>query len=249
MQTTIFAHRGASSLAPENTFPAFKLAYDLGTEGIETDVQLTKDNVPVLIHDENIKRTTNGSGYVKDLTFNELQKLDAGAWFSREYQGTRIASLESLLQWICGKNLFLNIELKNNKIDYPNMESIVLKMVDHYKVLNHTIFSTFNPVSISRMRKLNPNIEIAFLTSRRNKNLVNYAKSIGANAVHIRFRLLRKELVQACQQENMAIRVYTVNHGNRMLDCFHQGCDGIFTDKPLKAKNYRRLYSNKINRK
>src|SRR5690625_7696118 len=79
LPTKIFAHRGASQFAPENTMPAFQLAYELGAEGIETDVHLTKDLVPVLIHDEQLKRTTNGYGYVKDYTFNELQNFDAGS--------------------------------------------------------------------------------------------------------------------------------------------------------------------------
>lgn len=82
MTTKIIAHRGASKLAPENTMYAFELAYNLGAEGIETDVQLTKDNIPVLIHDETVRRTTNSNGYVKDFTFEELSTLDAGSWFS-----------------------------------------------------------------------------------------------------------------------------------------------------------------------
>src|SRR5690625_7581403 len=113
MSNAIFAHRGASKYAPENTMAAFKFAYELGAEGIETDVQLTKDNIPVLIHDERVKRTTNGTGYIKDLTWNQVKQLDAGSWFSKKFTGAGIISLDEFLQWIQFKPLYLNIELKN----------------------------------------------------------------------------------------------------------------------------------------
>lgn len=113
--TKIIAHRGSSALAPENTMAAFELAYEQGAEGIETDVHLTKDNIPVLIHDENVKRTTNSTGYIKDYTFDQLKQFDAGSWFSVKYAGSTIISLEEFLNWFQDKALCLNIELKNRR--------------------------------------------------------------------------------------------------------------------------------------
>ena len=109
METKIYAHRGASKYAPENTMPAFQLALDMNADGIETDVQLTKDGVPILIHDEKLKRTTTGSGYVKDYTLEELQQLDAGSWFDATFTGTKLITLEQLLQWIKPTYLLLNL--------------------------------------------------------------------------------------------------------------------------------------------
>lgn len=236
MSTKIIAHRGASKLAPENTLPAFQLAYDLGADGIETDVQLTKDQVPVLIHDEGLKRTTNGYGYVKDYTYQELKQLDAGSWFSISYSNTRIMSLEEFLHWIKDKPLCLNIELKNNKIDYKRLENIVYTMVKDFQLLDRTILSTFNPKSILRMNRLDPSINSAFLTSRRRKDLVAYAQSLGAHAIHAKYRLLSRKLVDRCHQEKMDLRIYTVNKTIQLKRCFNLNCSGIITDVPRKAK-------------
>lgn len=238
--TKIFAHRGASQLAPENTMPAFELAYESGAEGIETDVHLTKDFVPVLIHDEHLKRTTNGIGYIKDYTFNQLAQLDAGSWFSNEFAGTRIISLDSFLQWSKPKGFSLNIELKNNKINYQHLEKIVYELIDYYQLQDRTILSTFNKNSIKRMKQFT-DIEIALLTSRGNKNLVSLAKEIGANSLHIKYRLLKSKLVNQARQENIPVRVYTVNKRTHMMKCFSYQCDAIFTDIPDLGLKHRKL--------
>ena len=239
LETKIIAHRGASKYAPENTMPAFKLAYQLKSEGIETDVQLTKDNIPVLIHDEHVKRTTNGTGYIKELSFEQLRQLDAGSWHSKEFAGTQLISLEEFLQWIADKPLYLNIELKNNKIDYKHLESIVYEMVEYYQLLNRTTLSTFNPRSVSRLKSFNKEIGVAFLTSKRNKNLVSYAYELGANAIHIKYRLLNQLLIDQCKKKDMAVRIYTINRSAQMSKCFKHETTGIFTDVPDKALNYR----------
>ncbi|WP_249871931.1 glycerophosphodiester phosphodiesterase [Oceanobacillus saliphilus] len=239
--TKIIAHRGASKFAPENTMPAFELAYEMKAEGIETDVHLTKDKIPVLIHDEHVKRTTNCSGFIRDYNFSELQHFDAGSWFSSKYAGTSIISLQEFLEWAMDKPLDLNIELKNSKIDYKNMEAIVYEMVDHYQLLNRTTLSTFNPVSVQRLKFLNKKIGVALLHSRKRKDLIVYAKNLGANAIHINYRLLRKSLVQQCKQEDMTIRVYTVNKFVPIMRSFYLECDGIFTDVPNKALRYRSI--------
>ncbi|SHF58753.1 glycerophosphodiester phosphodiesterase [Ornithinibacillus halophilus] len=242
MTTKIIAHRGASKFAPENTMPAFQLAYEMNAEGIETDVQLTKDNVPVLIHDEHVKRTTNGVGYIKDLKYEQLKQLDAGSWFHHNYVGTTIVSLEEFLKWAISKPLYLNIELKNNKIEYRHIESIVYEMLQHYQLLNRTTISTFNPNSVKRMKNLFDDVETAFLTSKRDKNLVEYASKIGANAIHIKYRLLNPLLVKMSHKKKMPVRVYTVNRIRQMMYCYQQNCDGIITDIPNKAITARELH-------
>lgn len=240
MTTKIIAHRGASKLAPENTMPAFKLALQMNADGIETDIQLTKDNIPVIIHDEHVKRTTDGIGYIKDLTFEQLKQLDAGSWFSSEFLGTSIISLNEFLQWVKDTPLCLNIELKNNKIDYKHLEAIAYEMIDYYQLLNRTTFSSFNPSSVKRMHSFTNNVGVSFLTSKKNKSLVKYAKELGATGIHIKYRLLHPLLAEQCQQENMTLRVFTINKLSRMTNCFKHQCDGIFTDVPdigLKCRN------------
>ncbi|MFD1039210.1 glycerophosphodiester phosphodiesterase [Virgibacillus byunsanensis] len=245
MNTKIIAHRGASKLAPENTMPAFKLAYRLDAEGIETDVHLTKDNIPVLIHDELVNRTTNGTGYIKDYTYDQLKQLDAGSWFNSKFAGTTILTLEEFLQWAQDKSLYLNIELKNNKIDYENLESIVYDMVNYYQIAKQTTLSTFNPTSVRRMEFFRNTMGVALLVSKKKHNLVSYAKELGASAIHIKYRLLSPQLVEQCHREDMIIRVYTVNRLTHIMQSFTSGCDSIFTDVPHKALQYRELFMYK----
>ncbi|GAB3791565.1 glycerophosphodiester phosphodiesterase [Virgibacillus kimchii] len=239
MKTKIIAHRGASKYAPENTMHAFHLAYRMEADGIETDVQLTKDDIPVLIHDENVKRTTDGYGYVRDFTFHELKNLDAGGWFSNKYKGAHILSLDEFLQWAANKSLYLNIELKNNKIDYRHLESFVYERVNHYRLLNRTTLSTFNPNSIKRLKKYRDHVEIAFLTSKRLKNIIGTVKEIGGNALHVKYNILHKALVEESRQKNMPLRVYTVNKKMRIIRCIKYQVDGIITDVPDHARAIR----------
>lgn len=241
MYTKIFAHRGASMYAPENTMSAFHLAYELGAEGIETDVHLTKDQIPVLIHDETIDRTTDGSGYIKDYTFNQLKNLNAGLWFSHQYDGAQIISLEEFLIWSKPKPLYLNIELKNNKIEYNHLETIVYEMLQYYQLLDRTIISTFNVKSLRLMKQYHLKVQSALLTSRRPKNLIQKAISLGVNSIHIKYSSLRTTLVKHAHRENISIRVYTVNKPIQMMRCFAQRCDGLFTDVPDRGIKYRNL--------
>ncbi|WP_010093148.1 glycerophosphodiester phosphodiesterase [Ornithinibacillus scapharcae] len=247
MTTKIIGHRGASKLAPENTMYAFELAYQLGAEGIETDVQLTKDNVPVLIHDETLKRTTNGTGYVKEFTYEELKQLDAGSWFASEFSDARIISLEEFLVWIKPKDLYLNIELKNNKIDYQDLESIVYESLKSHRLIDRTTISTFSSKSIKRLSKYKNDLEIAYLTSKKKPNLVEYAKDLGANALHIKYRLLNSELMQQAIAQKMPVRIYTVNKYKQMMNCYQLNCNGIFTDVPYKAITFRKVFQFKRN--
>lgn len=245
MKTLIYAHRGASKLAPENTLPAFQLAYQMGADGIETDIQLTKDNIPILIHDEKLQRTTNGIGFVQNYTYHELQNLDAGSWFSEKYVGTKILSLTDFLEWIKDKPLQLNIELKNNIIDYAHLESIVYQMLVSFGVLKRSLISSFNPISIERFSKIDPNVPTGFLTSRKKKYMISFLKQIGASAVHIKYRQVNTDFVEYCHSHQINVRTYTVNKPSNIMRAYHYGCDAIFTDVPHIALEYRKLYMDK----
>ncbi|TMN20750.1 glycerophosphodiester phosphodiesterase [Lentibacillus cibarius] len=247
MPTNIFAHRGASGHAPENTMAAFELAYRQGADGIETDVHLTKDNIPVLMHDEQVNRTTNGAGYIKDYSLKQLKQLDAGSWFSSAFADSKILSLDEFLTWIRHKALYLNIELKNNKIDYTNLETIIYNRLAHYGLLHRSILSTFNPNSMMRLKKAETDTETALLISRRfkHKKLITYALDLEASAVHIKYRHLRQRLVDRIHQKQLAVRVFTVNELNHMVRCFSMGCDAIFTDYPEAAVQSRRQFNNR----
>ncbi|MGM8214044.1 glycerophosphodiester phosphodiesterase [Bacillaceae bacterium W0354] len=234
----IFAHRGASKYAPENTMPAFKLAKKLGADGIELDVQLTKDDVPVIIHDENIRRTTNGTGFVQDYTLEQLKQLDAGYWFSRRFIETPIVSLQEFLDWFVTTNLLLNVELKTNVIEYPLIEKYVLQLIHNYEVQDRTIISSFNPNSIKRVRELDPKINLAWLTKMPIRKADEFMTEIGANQAHVKARLLSSKMVKHMIQHDIPLRVYTVNRLSTLRKCMRLQVDGIFTDVPDIMKNF-----------
>ncbi|WP_058307518.1 glycerophosphodiester phosphodiesterase [Gracilibacillus massiliensis] len=235
MSTLIYAHRGASKQAPENTMPAFELGYKQGADGIETDVQLTKDGIPVLIHDETVNRTTNGTGFIKDLTYQELSALDAGSWKSDTYSDTRIPTLDDLLAWNKEKNLKLNLELKNNIISYPSIEKIVTEKLKDYNMVEQSVISSFNHNSIALLDSLNVEVDYALLTSKRTSDLISYSKDIHARGIHIRYRLLSNRFVTNAKQNGLYVAVYTVNSPLSISKVLRLGCHAMFTDVPKRA--------------
>lgn len=246
MTTIIFAHRGASKHAPENTMPAFELAYEQNADGIETDIQLTKDNIPVLIHDETVNRTTNNTGYVANYTYKELQLLDAGSWFSRQFAGTKIISLDYFLQWIKAKKMLVNLELKTNVIAYKDIEHIVYQVIKKYDMFNQVVISSFNHRSIERFNEIDPSITTAFLTSSNRNNLIPFTRSLKASGLHINYRLLNPKLLKQANNNALYVGCYTVNRAHQMMRCYRLGCYVIFTDLPGVAVDTRELFEQNI---
>ena len=124
----IWGHRGASGHAPENTLPAFRMAADMGADGVELDVQETKDGVLVVCHDETVDRTSNGAGWVKDFTFEEIRKLDFSGG-NAAYEGLKIPSMEEVLDLLAPTGLTINIELKTGIVFYDRIEEKILQLV------------------------------------------------------------------------------------------------------------------------
>ena len=234
LKTQIIAHRGASRYAPENTMPAFELAYEMGAHMIEFDVHLSKDLIPVIIHDEDVKRTTNGTGLVRDLTIEELKQLDAGSWFSPKFSETRISTLNELLIWLNDKELGANIELKNDKYEYQNIEGIVYDLLKEHQALDKVVISTFNINSIKRLQQYKDELNIALLTSKkRTKSKLSYLiEDLEIDAIHFKYNVLNHTLMKVSTQYNIDTRVYTVNKPAHMLQCFKYKCTGVITDVP-----------------
>lgn len=157
----IIGHRGYSKNYPENTMLAFKKAYEIGMDGIETDVQLTKDNQIVLIHDEKIDRTSNHNGYVKDYTLAELKSFNFNNHMPL-YE-CPIPTLEELLIYVKDHPMLLNIEIKTSKIQYPNLEQMTYDMVKKYGLLDKTFFSSFHLPSLVKLKEIDPNLTLGYL--------------------------------------------------------------------------------------
>jgi glycerophosphoryl diester phosphodiesterase len=234
MSPIIIGHRGASGYAPENTFSAFQLAQDLGGHGIEFDVQLTKDGIPLVIHDETLDRTTNLHGQVSTFTWEEIQKADAGSWMGEKWSGERVPRLADVLE-ACS-HLFLNIELKNSIVPYPGMEEIVIELLKRYCDLSRVIVSSFNPQSVLRLKQLEPQLRTGLLYEEEPNDVLKYARHLGVMAVHPDCRLLTEEKVRLFQGEGLQVNTWTVNEPEEMKKMVRMGVDGIITNYPDRLR-------------
>lgn len=225
-----FAHRGASSIYPENTILAFKEAIKLGCDGIELDVHKSKDNIIVVIHDEDIKRTYKGKGLIKDYTLEELKKFKCKKRGFEENDQCFIPTLEEVLQLICNNRIFLNIELKTDVIHYENIEEEVIDLIKRYDLKNRVLISSFNHRSLEICKSIDSEIQIGALYSKKIKNVIEYAKSLKVDAIHPRLTLISKELIDEAHNNGIKVNVYTVNKVSHMKKLIDLNVDGIFTD-------------------
>ncbi|MCY8375652.1 glycerophosphodiester phosphodiesterase [Bacillus inaquosorum] len=235
--TKIFAHRGASGQFPENTMLAFEKGIEAGADGIELDVQLTKDGRIVVIHDERLDRTTSLKGFVKDTAYDVIMTANAAAGHDQTYSDIKVPLLEDVLSWAEKKNFLINIELKNSVIRYEGMEEKVLEAVKRFNIEERVILSTFNHESLALCARLAPHIERAALTSDVLYQADRYITSIPASGYHPKLNspATADKVLKKMRNSSIKVRPYTVNRPEDMKRLFEAGADGIFTDFPAKA--------------
>jgi glycerophosphoryl diester phosphodiesterase len=238
--TQIFAHRGFSAAFPENTMKAFIEAEKVGANGLEIDVQLSKDGEVVIIHDEKVDRTTNGTGFIKDLTYKEIRKLDASYKNKKWLKKEPIPSFTELLEWMTTNSLICNVELKNGIFPYKGMEEKVVALIRYYNLENRIILSSFNHYSIVHCYQLAPEIEIAPLYSEGLFMPWVYAQSINAKGIHPKLIAAPNEIILSAMENGIAVRPYTVNKEVDMNRLFDIGCSALITDDPEKALEIQR---------
>lgn len=231
----IIAHRGASKQAPENTMAAFRKALELGAGGIETDVHFSADGHLVVIHDEQVDRTSNGKGLVKSKTLAELKSLDFGSWFAPEFSGEKIPELDELLQLVADWDGLLNIELKNGPVFYPGIEQAVAEAIRKYKLTNRTIISSFNHYSLVEIRRVCPEIKTAPLYMAGLYEPWEYARRMGATAIHPLFYNIVPEVMKGCKLNNIMVNPFTVDQPEQIRAMAEAGVDGIITNVPDAA--------------
>jgi glycerophosphoryl diester phosphodiesterase len=230
------AHRGASGYYPENTMLAFEKAIEMGCDGIETDVHLTKDGIAVICHDETIDRTTDGNGFIKDYTYKELLRFDAGIKFGDKFKGLKIPSLDEFIDLIKNRDLIINFELKDDKIKYKDIEKIVLDKIYKAKIEDNSIISSFNHYSVMKCRELDKNIKTGFLYDNQLYDPGSYGKRAGVYALHPNYITLEDDIVENIKNSNLKINTYTVNEEKDMTRLAKLGIDGIITNYPDKLK-------------
>ena len=227
-----FAHRGASKYYPENTILAIKEGIKTKATGLEIDVHKSKDNKLVVIHDEDIERTFIGKGLVKDYTLQELKSFKCRNKNFEDNLECRIPTLEEVLELVKESNIILNIELKTDEIHYDGIERDVIDLVNKYNLKNRIILSSFNHESIRICREIDSKIKTGLLYSKPIEDVVNYAKSFGANAIHPDIRLVSEGLIREAKKNNIEVNIYTVNSPILMRRLIAAEVSGVFSDYP-----------------
>ncbi|WP_087973785.1 glycerophosphodiester phosphodiesterase [Oceanobacillus rekensis] len=241
-ETKVYGHRGSMGDYPENTLLGFHEAIRQGVDGIELDVHMTKDGEIVVIHDETLDRTTDGTGFIKDLTLNEIKQYSAGGnkyehfskFDSASWSVEQVPTLKEVLELLKPYNIELNIELKTYVFNYEGIEEKILSLVESYGNGRKTIYSSFHLPSILRIKELNPAAEIAWLLNQSVPLLQDYLNELQIDALHIEKNLV---LTNVHQWKDLydKIRVWTVNGNDEMKQLLDLKVNTIMTDFPEKA--------------
>lgn len=226
VRTFLWAHRGASCCAPENTLAAFHAAMTMGADGLELDIHLSSDGVPVVIHDETLERTSDGCGPVARVSLAELQRLDAGGWFAAEFAGEPIPTLAAVLANFGGR-LRLNLELKEFRAGLA-----VLELLSHYADAD-IVISSFNLHLLYRLRRADDTLPLAVLCDTVNwRHALAVAREISACAFHPAVERVSRPLLAACRQAGLPVHVWTVDSAGLARSLTRAGVAGFFTNDP-----------------
>ncbi|MBI4546425.1 MAG: glycerophosphodiester phosphodiesterase [Ignavibacteriae bacterium] len=236
----IIAHRGASAHAPENTLASFKKAVELGADILELDVHQTRDSQLVVIHDNDVDRTTNGNGKIKDLTYAQLQQLDAGSWFSSQFKGEKIPLLKEVIE-LSPDSLTLLVELKEGSGYYPNIEERLVNLLRQQNVTHRVILKSFEDAILNRFRELAPEIprlkivvaELSFFNLVIERGI--QSGTILDDSVHylqVHWLGATKHFIDKAHRLGYKVFAWDVNDADRMKELINKGIDGIETDYP-----------------
>lgn len=226
-----YGHRGAMAIAPENTLVSMAAARDAGADGIEFDVQFAKDRSLVIIHDDRLERTTNGTGRVAEHTLAEIQALDAGGRFDARFAGERIPTLEQVFA-LPGRPMAMNIEIK---LDPPlaedtGLEQVVVDCIRRHRMEPRVLISSFNWHALRRIRRIAPDLRLGVLYG----HAIDEAEvaDLRAEAMHPRFTLVDAEMVKRAHGRGQQVNVWTVNEEADMRRMVELGVDTIMTNFP-----------------
>jgi len=251
----IIAHRGASALAPENTLAAFRRAIDDGADGVEFDVRLSKDGVPVVIHDSTLGRTAGVKKRVVDLTAEQLSRLDAGSWFNAahpakarsEFASEGISSLRTVLETVGGAAgpIYIEIKCEAERDVWPLVDA-VCREIERSPLLDRIILKSFRLGVIPQVRAALPGVRTAALFApqvmrllRKEKYLINIAQELGADHLSVHRSLASRKLVKKAAKRGMPVTVWTVNTTRWIPRAAKRGLYAVITNDPSKLIAHR----------
>lgn len=232
----IWAHRGASAAAPENTIEAFELAAQMGADGIELDIQLSADGEVVVLHDETVDRTSSGSGRVCDLTLAQLKALDFSCGMAA-YAGARIPTLREVYAAFAKSGMFFNVEIKCEQGDYRTLCRKALALEKEAGMAGRILYSSFNWDAMREVRALCPGAETALLYERALWSPQKYALELGAGAVHPSgYTLLVPGVVRRCHKKGVRVHTWTIDSPFALRQMKRMGVDAVITNRPGVAR-------------
>jgi len=229
----VIGHRGAKGYAPENTLPSFEKGLECKADMIEFDVRLTKDARIIIMHDATVDRTTNGTGFVSSLTLKQIKSLDAGAWFSPEFKGTKVPTLQETIACIKGKAKF-DIEIKKDPHSGKAIEEKLVNEILKNNILNDTIIVSFDLLSLKKIKKIEPHLRVGFLFFQNYgfERGLREILSIGGEEVHPEYPCLNIHLISRAHRNGILVRAWNPNDEEEMNKLIKMGVNGIGTDFP-----------------
>jgi glycerophosphoryl diester phosphodiesterase len=229
----VIAHRGFSGRAPENTLAAIREAIAIGADMAEIDVTLSSDREIVVIHDQTLERTTDGSGQVSQYSLTDLQNLDAGSWFDTLFAGERIPTLEEVFATVKGK-ILLNIEIKSEAVE-RGITAKVVSAVHRHNMKDYVVISSFSPTALEEVHSLAPAFTTAVLYNsdiHQGLDAVDIVEELGASAFNIKRTRLTSTMMARCREHAIPVGIYTVNKKRHMRRMIKKGVGAVFTDHP-----------------
>lgn len=240
-QPIIFAHRGASAYAPENTLAAFALALEQGADAIELDAKLSADGHAIVIHDLTVDRTTGVPGIVQNMSLAQLRALDAGSFFSPKFRGERIPLLEEVFEAF-GKRTFINVELSNHETPNDDLVETVCMLVKRFNLQKRILFSSFHPRSLNKAAGLLPEVPRGLLANDGYRAM--WVRSFifyfgNYQALHPHIWTTSPQQIRRVHRLERRVHVFTVNEESTLRKVLRWGVDGVFTDDPPLALRVR----------
>jgi len=235
----VVAHRGYSGCYPENTMLSFRKAVEAGCDEIELDVQLTKDGTVVVIHDEKVDRTTDGTGNVRDFTYKDLRKLNAAKVWNGKFEKEAIPSFEEYCEWAATVPVTTNIELKTGIVYYQNIEQKTIDILRKNGLEKKVMFSSFNHCSLITAKKIAPSIPVGALIDA--PGIVNagfYCEKYGFEFYHPSYKALSDEAVKELKDHGIGMNVWTVNGMAELQMLYNWGVSGVITNYATVCRQY-----------
>jgi len=230
----LIAHRGAPQVAPENTLAALRKAAEMGAKWVEFDVKLTRDHHAIIIHDEKLSRTTNGQGAVSNTSWEVISRLDAGSWFSSEFEGEKIPTLSNWLKECAELGLGINLEMKGNHRTANLLAQQVSLNIARYwrKDLPPPLISSVSTSCLKAIHSITPEFRLGLVASKWKHNTLHILEQLHCDSLHIYHKAITRNEIDRVKTTGRHVLAYTVNDKLRATELLSDGIEAIFSDNP-----------------